>query len=140
MWVDIPMLPGASASMLARLASEEDAVEDMRLRVRRALKHVRSVNEGAENIEGLVDELHAAGRQLRKTAATSKRWGRDLVLAGASASLMIGYAGVSPLVAGTIGAVANVFPYYGEVLNKKRDAAYLFYRVGKPPMISRRRR
>lgn len=136
-WADIPSLPTADPATLARVATEEEAVEDLRQKVRSALRGARDLGTGAQALTDLGEDLAQASRQLQRTVRTERRW-KVIVpaAAGLGAIALGGAGGLHSIVAGALGAAGGLVPYIADRAGRRRNAAYLFYLADR----SRRRR
>ncbi|KUL42003.1 hypothetical protein ADL15_02705 [Actinoplanes awajinensis subsp. mycoplanecinus] len=127
-WADIPILPGANPAVLARAVTEEEAVEDLRQKVRNALRSARDLGTGADALTGLGEELAHASRQLQRTVRTERRWKVIAPTIAGLGTIALGAAGTVPAIAGGIlSAAAGLLPYFADIAGRRRNAAYLFY-------------
>jgi hypothetical protein len=114
--------------MLARAATEDETVEDLRRQVRRAVRASMDLGEQAEALSIVADELAHAGQKLERTI---RRGRRRQVIAPAALGLgtiALGAAGGVPgLAAGALGTAASLLPYLATRGNRRQDAAYLFF-------------
>lgn len=113
--------------MLARAASEDETVEDLRRQIRRAVRASMDLGEQAEALSIVADELAHAGQKLERTI---RRGRRRQVIAPAALGLgtiALGAAGVPGLAAGALGTAASLLPYLATRGNRRQDAAYLFF-------------
>lgn len=127
-WADIPILPDADPATLARAAAEDEAVEDLRQRVRSAMRGARDLHTRADALTGLGEDLAHASRQLERTLRTERRWNAIAPLLGGVAAIALGAAGGPAAIAGTaLGAATSLAPYFATRVNRRRNAAFLFY-------------
>lgn len=134
-WADIPVLPMADPATLARAAAEEEAVEDLRQKVRSALRGARDPGTGADALTGLGEELAHASRQLQRTVRTERRWKVVVPTVLSLGSIALGGAGsLTAIAIGALGAANTLAPYFADRAGRRRQAAYLFY------VANRRRR
>ncbi|GIJ08385.1 SEC-C domain-containing protein [Micromonospora andamanensis] len=127
-WADIPILPAADPATLARAAAEEEAVEDLRHKVRSAMRGARDLGTRADALTGLGQDLAHAGRQLERTIRTERRWNAIAPAIGGIATIALGAAGgPAAITAGALGAATALTPYFATRANRRRNAAYLFY-------------
>ncbi|MBQ1076389.1 SEC-C domain-containing protein [Micromonospora sp. C31] len=127
-WADIPILPTADPATLARAAAEEEAVEDLRQKVRNALRGARDLGTGADALTGLGEDLAHASRQLQRTVRTERRWKVIAPALTGLGAIALGAAGGLPAIAsGVLGAAGGLVPYFADRANRRRNAAYLFY-------------
>ncbi|MBL7261577.1 SEC-C domain-containing protein [Paractinoplanes lichenicola] len=136
-WADIPILPGADPATVARAAAEDEAVEDLRQKVRNALRGARDLGAGADALTGLGDELAHASRKLQAAVHTERRW-KVLVpaLAGLGA-IALGAAGPAAIVGGVLSVVGGLVPNLADSAARRREAAYLFYLANRTPRLRR---
>ncbi|WP_431895533.1 SEC-C domain-containing protein [Micromonospora haikouensis] len=127
-WADIPILPAADPATLARAAAEEEAVEDLRQKVRNALRGARDLGTGADALTALGEDLAHASRQLQRTVRTERRWKVMVPAATGLGAIALGAAGGLPAIAsGALGAAGGLVPYFADRAGRRRNAAYLFY-------------
>ncbi|MEU8243368.1 SEC-C domain-containing protein [Actinoplanes missouriensis] len=127
-WADIPILPNANPAMLARVAAEEEAVEDLRQKVRNALRGARDLSTGIDALTALGDDLAHASRQLQRTVRTERRWKVVAPAITGLGAVALGAAGGVPAIAsGALGAAGGLLPYFADRAERRRNAAYLFY-------------
>ncbi|WP_181549298.1 SEC-C domain-containing protein [Micromonospora noduli] len=133
-WADIPILPGADPATLARAAAEEEAVEDLRQKVRNALRGARDLGTGADALTGLGDELAYASRKLQHAVRTERRWKVIAPgLAGLGAIALGAAGGTAAIVGGVLSAVGGLLPNLADRAARRREAAYLFYLANRTP-------
>ena len=133
-WADIPILPAADPAILARAAAEEEAVEDLRQKVRIALRGARDLGTGADALTSLGEELAHASRQLQHTVRTERRWKVITPAITGLAAIALGAAGGLPAIAsGALGAAGGLAPYLADRASRRRNAAYLFYLAKRKP-------
>jgi hypothetical protein len=99
-WADVPTLPQASATALAKLAHEDETVEALRRTVRRSFAEAPGVDAAAAR--ELAEQLHEDARVLNRTMRREQRW--KLV---APASLSLAGIGIGGLTGGPLGVVAG---------------------------------
>lgn len=127
-WADIPILPRADPATLARAAAEEEAVEDLRQKVRNALRGARDLGTGADALTALGEDLAHASRQLQRTIRDARRWKVIApAIAGLGAIALGAAGGLAAIAAGTLGAASGLVPYFADRADRRRNAAYLFY-------------
>ncbi|MFG3643584.1 SEC-C domain-containing protein [Micromonospora sp. NPDC047762] len=127
-WADIPILPAADPATLARAAAEEEAVEDLRHRVRSAMHGARDLGTRADALTRLGEDLAHASRQLERTIRTERRWNVIAPVLGGIATIALGAAGgPAGIAAGALGTATSLAPYFATRTNRRRNAAYLFY-------------
>jgi hypothetical protein len=121
-------LPDADPGTLARAAAEEEAVEDLRLQVRRAVRMSEAIGDQAESLSAIAEELTHAGRQLERTIQRERRWqvvgpaalGLGTIALGATS-------GMEGIMASALGVAASLLPYLATRGNRREHAAYLFF-------------
>ncbi|WP_346535611.1 SEC-C domain-containing protein [Micromonospora sp. DPT] len=127
-WADVPILPNADPVALARAAAEDEAVEDLRHKVRSAMRGARDLGTRADALTGLGEDLAHASRKLERTIRTERRWNVIAPVLGGVASIALGVAGgPAGIAAGALGAATSLAPYFATRANRRRNAAYLFY-------------
>ncbi|WP_245155991.1 hypothetical protein [Nocardioides sp. 503] len=128
LWADIPELTTMRGPDLAKLLTNEGAIEDLRRQVRAALKTARTDAENIDAITELTHQLEAASLNLQKRSRTDLAW-KAVIPGGLSAASMVLGTVTGGLVAasgGALGALATLAPFLGDRMNTRRDAAYLF--------------
>lgn len=137
MWADIPVLPGADPATLARAAANEDAVEDLRARVRAALRTARTGSERTDALSGLAEELAHSARRLDRAVRTERRWQVLAPTVIGAGTLALGAAGGLPgIAAAALGTVASLVPYLATRANRRQDAAYVFFLAQRRPAVT----
>lgn len=133
MWADIPRLSSLDSPDLAKILKNERAVEDLRTQVRASMVTARTPSAAADAVTQLTHDLEAASRRLEKDMASQRFWQATTPGALLTAGLVIGAfgGGVPAIAVGALGALANLTPYLGGRLDKRRDAAYLFVAARK---------
>jgi hypothetical protein len=127
-WADVPALTSLTSPDLAEVLRHEDAITELRDRVRVSLATSRSLGEEVDALTDLAHDLEKASHKLEKKMSTDRFW-QGLSPAGFSAAGLVigGFAGGIPgLIAGAMGAAAGLTPFLGSRRNDRRDAAYLF--------------
>lgn len=126
-WADIPTLRDLSSRDLARILDEDDAVEDLRARVRLAMRSATDLAGQANAIQELGAEIEHASLILARKLRTERAYSGLAPAALGAAGLVVGSAGGLPgLVGGALGAVAGIVPWIGSRRNNRREAAYVF--------------
>jgi len=100
--VDVPWLPEADVSTLAKLAAEDEAVADLRRLVAKAIRRSRSREHAVEELQSLIDEIaeEAAG-PLSRRIQRDMIWRKAVPGVCAAGTVMLG------ATAGPLGALAG---------------------------------
>lgn len=127
-WADIPLLPKLSGRDLLELIQNEDAVDDLRRKVRASLVTARTPGGQADALTELAHELEASSHRLEKTARSDRLWQMAIPGGLGAATLMLGSlsGGLLPIAAGAASLLGSVAPFLGARVNARREAAYLF--------------
>ncbi len=123
-WADVPWLPDASPDLLAKIASEDDAVEALRARMRRTFDRARDgdLSAAAANLAG---ELDDAARELEQEIRRTRSWELLRPAPFLAVSVILG-ATTGPVgAAGALAAAAgSVLPAVGRLRHQHRHPAY----------------
>ncbi len=125
-WADIPWLPSSSPHRLAEISQQDEAVEALRARSRRAFAHARGGDFDRVAAE-LADELTEAAHGLEAEIRTARRWA--LAGPGAFSALSIGLGATTGVVGGLLAvasAVGTSLPAIGQLRQQRRRPAYAF--------------
>lgn len=125
-WADVPWLPLASPQRLAEISQQDEAVEALRARSRRAFAHARSDDFDRVAAE-LADELAEAAHELDAEIRTARRWA--LAGPGAFSALSLGLGATTGVVGGLLavaGAVGTSLPVIGQLRQQRRRPGYAF--------------
>jgi hypothetical protein len=126
-WANVPSFANLRSPDLARLLRNDDAVEDLRGRVRAAVANTIILPDTANAIAQLTAEIDQASSTLERRMRTDRAYSALLPSLAGGAGLVVGAAGGVPGVAGAaIGALSGLLPYLGSRLNARREASYLF--------------
>ncbi|WP_341934028.1 hypothetical protein MRBLWO14_003145 [Microbacterium sp. LWO14-1.2] len=126
MWADVPTLRDVTAKDLARMLSEDDAIEDLRGRVRIAMATTPDFVGQVAGVQAVASDIENASRTLAKRIGTSRSYAMVIPAAVGGLGMVVGAAGgVAGFAAGALGVIASLSPYLGERLNHRREAAYL---------------
>lgn len=138
-WADVPWLPDADPSLLVRIASDEERVQDLRRSTARALRVVRQddVAGSALAVAGVADDLrHAADR----LSATLRRdlVGNGLVPAGiAAGSVWVAATFAAPVALGGVLAAASAGVPAARARRSARESAACVLARPAPPRMRR---
>jgi hypothetical protein len=123
-WAEVPWLPEASPHQLAQIAAEDDAVEALRARARRAFGRAGG-GDLATVAESLAGELEEAARQLEGEMRNTRSWAllRPAPLLALSVGLGVTIGPVGAISA-LAGAVAATLPAVGGIRQQRKHPAY----------------
>jgi len=128
-WADVPALGHLDAPDLAKLLKYEEAVGDLRERVRLAVDsaHSSSLGDNALAVADTAADLEHAGAKLSRQIRSDRTWSAIGPAALGSAGMLIGAAGGLPGLGGAaVGVLAGLVPYIATRSAHRREAAYLF--------------
>jgi hypothetical protein len=129
-WADIPLLPDADPKTLAKAASEDDAVEDLRRQIRAALVTARTLDQKVDEVTNIAHAIEAASHALEKKMRSDHVWQAALPIVGGVGTIALGaFGGLPGIGAGAIGTLISLSPYLGSRFNSSRDAAYIYVGV-----------
>lgn len=127
LWADVPSLANLGAKDLARMLSAEDAVEDLRARVRIAMESAPDFGSQISSIRAVASDIEQASRVLNKRMGTYRSLALTVPVIAGGMGLVVGSAGgVAGFAGAALGLVGAVSPAIGERLNQRREAAFLF--------------
>ncbi|MEV6891409.1 hypothetical protein [Kribbella sp. NPDC051137] len=127
LWADIPVLRDADVSALARAASQDEAVADLRAQVRTAMMSARSLESRIDVLSEKAHSINDSAAMLERTIRTDRTWQLVAPSGAGLAGIAIGFFGGIPgVAAGAIGAFSGLAPFLATRRSHKRDAAYLF--------------
>ncbi|MBA4247913.1 MAG: hypothetical protein C0444_06425 [Microbacterium sp.] len=127
LWAGVPELSNLGAKDLARMLSAEEAVEDLRARVRIAMEAAPDFPTQISSIRAVAADIEQASRVLERRMRTSRALGFAAPAVAGGLGLMVGSAGgVAGIAAGALGLLGSISPAIGERLNQRREAAFLF--------------
>lgn len=127
LWADVPALADLGAKDLARMLSAEDAVEDLRARVRIAMETAPDFGSQISSIRAVASDIEQASRVLNKRMGTYRSFALTAPVIAGGLGLVVGSAGGMAGFAGAaLGLVGAISPAIGERLNQRREAAFLF--------------
>jgi hypothetical protein len=123
----MPMPYEASASTLARVATEDEAVAELRATVRRTFSHARDTEDMESRAIELAEDLQREAERLEQRIRNEKVW-KLAVPGGISVgSLLIGGALSGPLgglAAGALAGLAGLSPYVADSRDRRAHPAY----------------
>lgn len=127
-WADVPALTSLESPDLVKVLRHEDAIADLRDRVRVALATARSLGDEVDAMTDLAHDLESASHKLEKKMSADRFWQGISPAGFGAAGLVIGgfSGGIPGLLAGAVGAAAGLTPFLGSRRNDRREAAYLF--------------
>lgn len=127
LWADVPALADLRAKDLARMLSAEEAVEDLRARVRIAMEAAPDFGSQISSIRAVAADIEQASRVLNKRMETSRSLAFAAPAVAGGLGLVVGSAGgVAGFAGAALGLVGAVSPAIAERLNQRREAAFLF--------------
>lgn len=127
LWADIPELANLGAKDLARMLSAEEAVEDLRARVRIAMEAAPNFGAQISSIRAVAADIEQASRLLEKRMATSRSLAFAAPAIAGGLGLVVGAAGgVAGFLGAALGLASAISPAIGDRLNQRREAAFLF--------------
>lgn len=127
LWADVPALADLSARDLARMLSAEDAVEDLRARVRIAMDAAPDFGSQISSIRAVAADIEQSSRVLNKRIGTYRSLTLAVPLITGGMGLVVGSAGgMAGLSGAALGLVGTISPAIAERLNQRREAAFLF--------------
>lgn len=127
-YIRVPHLEHADATTLARIASNEESVESMRIAMRRALRGVENDDfvGGARVMQHLVDDMvEDAQRDVARAIRRNRVWSA-LVPGGLSAAMLLGHA---PAVATALSTAATLAPFIGSRAELRARPAWMFWQA-----------
>jgi hypothetical protein len=140
-WANVPGLANLKSRDLARMLDNDEAVEDLRGRVRVAVATSTTLSDQSTAIAQLAAEIEQASTTLERKIRTERAYSGILPTISGGAGLMIGAAGgVLGLASAGLGILTGFLPYLGSRRNNRREASYLFVmaRRGESPRKPRR--
>jgi len=125
---EVPTPVDISATDLAKIASEDEAVAALRFTVRRAFSKARGNGEElTDSASELVEDLEQQAHQLERQLKNDRAW-RVAVPAGAGvASLLIGGALAGPVTgaaAAAMGSLGSLAPYVADRRERREQPAF----------------
>lgn len=128
LWTEVPLISTGNPVELARVASNDAAVEDLRRRISVAVRSCTDMSEMIPKIDFLKEDLDHEARELKKQISRSKAWtGLSLGLA-LSTVAMGGVDFLWLLAASSTIATARTFvPYFEKRASQKDQAAWIFH-------------
>lgn len=127
LWADVPALSDLTAKDLARMLSAEEAVEDLRARVRIAMESAPDFASQISSIRAVAADIEQASRVLHKRMGTSRSLAFAAPAISGGMGLVVGSAGgVAGFAGAALGLVGAISPAIAERLNQRREAAFLF--------------
>lgn len=109
------------------MLSAEDAVEDLRARVRIAMESAPDFGSQISSIRAVASDIEQASRVLNKRMGTYRSLALTVPVIAGGMGLVVGSAGgVAGFAGAALGLVGAVSPAIGERLNQRREAAFLF--------------
>jgi hypothetical protein len=128
--IEVPWLPQVDAAKLARMAKHDEAVEDLRRQVRRAVSTASDTSGTQAALSDLVTEIaETASGPLARKLARDRTW-RLAVPGGCAAGTVLLGATVSPIGAAVGAALALgtwAGPAFADFKEPRTKAAYLFW-------------
>jgi len=126
-WADVPTLRDLTSKDLVRILNEDDAVEDLRARVRLAIGSAADLTGQTKAIQELTAEIEHASIGLEMKMRTERAYAAVAPAVLGGGGLVLGSAGGLPGLAGAaLGTVAGIVPWIGSRKNNRRNAAYVF--------------
>jgi hypothetical protein len=124
LWADVPWLPHTPPRRLAEIASQDDAVEALRARTRRAFDRVRG-DQFASAAESLAGELDEAARELEHEIRTTRSWALVRPTPFLALSVALG-ATTGPVgaLSALAGVVGSTLPVAGQLRAQRRHPAF----------------
>lgn len=127
LWADVPALANLGAKDLARMLSAEEAVEDLRARVRIAMDAAPDFGSQISSIRAVAADIEQASRVLNRRMSTSRSLALAAPAIAGGLSLVVGSAGgIAGFAGAALGLVGAISPAIGERMNQRREAAFLF--------------
>lgn len=130
LWADVPSLPDADPTLIARIAAEDNSVEALRRTVGRTFQAVEAASGAAQvaAVRDLVSEIEGRTHELEATIRSGRRWDRVQAGAAGSAVALGGVAG------GLLGAAGAALAGVGLLSSagrreetQRRTDAYVFW-------------
>jgi len=126
-WADVPTLRDLTSRDLSRILDEDEAVEDLRARVRLAMGSAPDLAGRTKAIQELTAEIEHASTGLERKMRTERAYSAVAPAVLGGAGLVLGSAGGLPGLAGAaLATVAGIVPWIGSRRSNRRDAAYIF--------------
>lgn len=127
LWADIPSLSRLDSADLVQILGQDDAVEDLRARVRLAMSTAPSLAGQVDALRHLASEIEHSSSRLERTMSTDRAYAAIAPSILSVAGLVVGSAaGPLGLAGAALGGVAGILPYVASRQNNRREAAYLF--------------
>lgn len=127
-WADMPVPRDGDVAAIARALREDEAVEALRAKVRRAFRRIESAAPEQQicEVEDFAAELDEAATALKKTISTERRW--QAVVPGALTAVSVALAGGGSLEATALGGLSGLgqtlLPYVGTARNRRRQGVF----------------
>jgi len=140
-WANIPVLSNLDSPDLARILREDDAVEELRSKVRGAFKATSPGADPGIEIERCVADIEIASRNLERKVRTTRAYGGafPFITTATAAAVTIGLGGGAPAIAvGALTSLSAISAYLGARKNEKRDASYIFVMARKAASRARK--
>ena len=126
-WANVPALADLRSQDLARMLNNDDAVEDLRGKVRSAVTTSSTLHEQSAAISQLTAEIEQTSMSLEKKIRSERAYSAILPTLAGGAGLVVGGAGgVLGLAGAGLGLLGGLLPYLGNLQNNRREASYLF--------------
>ena len=126
-WADIPYLPHADPTTLAKAASEDDAVEDLRRQIRAAMVTARSLDQKVDAVTEAAHAIEAASHALEKKMRTDRVWQGAIPGIGGVGTIALGsFGGIPAIAGGALGTLVSMSTFLANRVNSRREAAYIY--------------
>lgn len=127
MWADIPTLRRLDSKELAQVLEQDEAVEDLRDRIRSAIAAAPTLASQTEAIKHTVAEIERSSHTLERKIRTERTYAAIAPGVVSLAAVVIGAAGGLPgIAAGALSGIAGVLPYVASRKDNRRQASYLY--------------
>ena len=139
-YLRVPGLESADAALLAQIASNEEAVENMKRALRRALRGVEEtdVGGGVQALQTLVDDLvDEARNQLSRSIKRSVVWSAAVPAGITLSGLALG---ASPLLATAVSMASAVAPYVAARKDHRARPAWMLLTAQRSKPLQKNRR
>lgn len=126
-WADVPALSDLRSKDLARILKNDEAVEDLRSRVRLAIGSASDFSEQVQAVQELTAEIEHATQKLERKMRTERAYSAVVPALTGGAGILIGATtGLPGVAAGLLGTLGAVAPYVGAWKENRREAPYVF--------------
>lgn len=128
MWANIPLLGDLKSPDLAKLLSNETAVEDLRSEVRASMAIARTDADRVDALTHLAHEVSTASQRIVRASESQRLWQGVLPTGFGVASMVVGgiTGGIPAIIGGGLAVLGGLAPYLGGRLEQRQSAAYLF--------------